>query len=885
MDMNNQIMLQQLKKRAGRLHDPNLSGELRPSQPPGGGSEENGQRHSEPGAQARKVDADAASTTAGTSPGSTPRRGIATLATKTATGLPVQGDDVQVSKTSGDAGSEEGGQSPQRKEVLEVRPPQVRLLRVGERDGRHERREEGGRPGRGGGADSGFIPEPKEVEEPEIGGGGSCGREHVSSMQQLVQGLPRIPEASGVSGDRRRRGDLGAAWQRCEGKKGVRWARRAQRGDNPFFVVDKEHYVMVNGEWERAHGNIEPGAKSVYVRASLTPRGQLECEEDRFNDQKLNRSERRRLAKAMRDRSEAVKISELYGPGRIQEAAEDLRMTTSSCFDLLTGWDLSQEAQRKAMWKALREEKPDFLIVSPPCTAFSQIQTTNWARMLPKKRVALLTAGLEHLQLAAAVMKWQLNRGRHILFEQPAGVTSWKEACIQSIAQRPEVHTIVNHQCQFGLNVDDLGPNKKPTRWMSSSQKVLSRLNRRCTGEHQHTPLQNGMPAKAAIYPPELCQAIALGVAEEMEPRECYAVEEEDGPEDGDPEEIHDEEGDGQGAVTEVEKKALLKVHRSVGHPQNQEFIRFLRAARVRGDLIRWVAQEFKCDVCEANQQPKVPRPTALPRAYQPNRVLGVDLFYIPGPGGGNNTKPVLNMLDWGTNYQMCEMLPGKNPNEVWAAYRSTWARTFGHPEVIVCDMGREFMGEFISKAAAEGIVVHQIASKAPWQQGKTERHGGHMKEMITKARSEMVIQTDEDLKLMLAEVEQMKNRYSNRSGFAPVQRQIGQWPRVPTEITADNAIDPTLLDGVLTDDIEKLHEVRRIAHKAFCEYNADSTIKRALRSRPRVWRDFKAGEYVYVYRVPKARKRRHGVPDDQHGTKARWVGPGVIITPDGANV
>ncbi|CAK9069029.1 unnamed protein product [Durusdinium trenchii] len=667
MDMNNQIMLQQLKKRAGRLHDPNLSGELRPSQPPGGGSEENGQRHSEPGAQARKVDADAASTTAGTSPGSTPRRGIATLATKTATGLPVQGDDVQVSKTSGDAGSEEGGQSPQRKEVLEVRPPQVRLLRVGERDGRHERREEGGRPGRGGGADSGFIPEPKEVEEPEIGGGGSCGREHVSSMQQLVQGLPRIPEASGVSGDRRRRGDLGAAWQRCEGKKGVRWARRAQRGDNPFFVVDKEHYVMVNGEWERAHGNIEPGAKSVYVRASLTPRGQLECEEDRFNDQKLNRSERRRLAKAMRDRSEAVKISELYGPGRIQEAAEDLRMTTSSCFDLLTGWDLSQEAQRKAMWKALREEKPDFLIVSPPCTAFSQIQTTNWARMLPKKRVALLTAGLEHLQLAAAVMKWQLNRGRHILFEQPAGVTSWKEACIQSIAQRPEVHTIVNHQCQFGLNVDDLGPNKKPTRWMSSSQKVLSRLNRRCTGEHQHTPLQNGMPAKAAIYPPELCQAIALGVAEEMEPRECYAVEEEDGPEDGDPEEIHDEEGDGQGAV------------------------------------------------------------------------------------------------------------------------------------------------------------------------------------------------------------EQMKNRYSNRSGFAPVQRQIGQWPRVPTEITADNAIDPTLLDGVLTDDIEKLHEVRRIAHKAFCEYNADSTIKRALRSRPRVWRDFKAGEYVYVYRVPKVSREqcRHATNDERMGIEA----------------
>ena len=159
------------------------------------------------------------------------------------------------------------------------------------------------------------------------------------------------------------------------------------------------------------------------------------------------------------------------------------------------------------------------------------------------------------------------------------------------------------------------------------------------------------------------------------------------------------------------------------------------------------------------------------------------------------------------------------------------------------------------------------------------------MKELLGKARSEVVVRTEEDLKLLMAEVEQMKNRYSNRSGFAPVQRQIGQWPRLPTELTSDDAIDPTLLDGVLVDDIERLHEMRRVAHKAFCEYNAQSTYKRALRSRSRTWRDFRAGEYVYVYRVPKVRKRKHYVADDNPGTKARWVGPGVVITPDGANL
>ena len=43
--------------------------------------------------------------------------------------------------------------------------------------------------------------------------------------------------------------------------------------------------------------------------------------------------------------------------------------------------------------------------------------------------------------------------------------------------------------------------------------------------------------------------------------------------------------------------------------------------------------------------------------------------------------------------------------------------------------------------------------------------------------------------------------------------------------------------------------------------------------------------EYVYAHRVPKVRKRKHYVADDNPGTKARWVGPGVVITPDGANL
>ena len=181
--------------------------------------------------------------------------------------------------------------------------------------------------------------------------------------------------------------------------------------------------------------------------------------------------------------------------------------------------------------------------------------------------------------------------------------------------------------------------------------------------------------------------------------------------------------------------------------------------------------------------------------------------------------------MDWGTHYQMIEILESKNPTEVWGAFARSWLRTFGTPEVIVCDSGREFLGQFINNAAASGIVIHQIAAKAPWQQGKTERHGGHFKQLLDKARSEFVARDLADLKKLATEVEQAKNRYSNRSGFAPVQRQIGQWPRLPTSIRPDEGINPTLVGGIITDDIEKLHEMRRIAHKAFTEYNAKEAI------------------------------------------------------------
>ena len=154
---------------------------------------------------------------------------------------------------------------------------------------------------------------------------------------------------------------------------------------------------------------------------------------------------------------------------------------------------------------------------------------------------------------------------------------------------------------------------------------------------------------------------------------------------------------------------------------------------------------------------------------------------------------------------------------------------------------------------------MFRAAARAPWQQGRVERHGGLIKTMIETARETAVPSTLEELKLLLRECECAKNRYSNRSGYSPVQRQIGQWPRLPGSLMTDEALDPALQLQNGTEEFERLLEMRDIAHKAFLKLSCKEAAQKARKARPRMQRVFKSGEVVYVYRVLRRKKIVHG--------------------------
>jgi hypothetical protein len=225
-------------------------------------------------------------------------------------------------------------------------------------------------------------------------------------------------------------------------------------------------------------------------------------------------------------------VAELYSPPRVTAAlprpsAHASGLVAGSTFDLIAdesgvAWDFTRPSDRRRAWDRLRAEKPYLVVGSPPCTMYSRLQVNLNAQKMDKARwESRLREAEVLLTFAAAVYKMQLLGGRHFLHEHPAGATSWTHPAIVKLLALKGVGAVVSHQCQFGLETTGAdgrrAPAMKPTRFMSSAPAVLAALSRRCAGGHVHAPLLGGTRAKdAASYPPELCEAIARGAAEQL---------------------------------------------------------------------------------------------------------------------------------------------------------------------------------------------------------------------------------------------------------------------------------------------------------------------------------------------------------------------------------
>ena len=655
----------------------------------------------------------------------------------------------------------------------------------------------------------------------------------------------------------------------------------------PHYEVDKV-YVEDHGcfyEVDKVE-DLKYEAECV-LRLKRTPRSVMEeiCPEiEETSLSKKLKTSLRRACSALENDSLAVGVSEIYSPPRITKEAKAQKVSVGGAYDLLTGYNLKHTKDLDRMWRELCAEDPELVVASPPCTPFSPLQEWNFPHMSLEDAVVMVGEGLEHVATSCAVAKWQYNRDKVFLFEHPRPSRAWHEECLQELMHLPGVYCCVVDMCAYGMKVGK-ALNRKRTMFLTNSYHIACELQRQCTKEHEHEPLVGGKAAAAAVYPPELCRAIVRGlkrhlrrsqkqqegVPAEMPVIFATGVKDTDLDEFEDllPEEVQQfredvrEKNRAVVAVTQEDKQKIVKMHVNLGHPSRESFVRFLRAGRIREEVVRWVIKEFKCEKCESQVVPKAPRPAVVPKCYKPGVAVGLDLFFIPDLEN-KKSLPVLNMVDLGTNFQMIELVESKEPKVLWNAFWRTWCRTFGMPQYLSVDEGLEFRGNFTQWCADFGTIMFRAAGRSPWQQGRVERHGGLIKEMITKARETASLESVEELRLLLNECEGSKNRFMNRSGYSPVQRQLGQWPRLPGSLMSDEVLDPALQTQDTTDEFDRMLTLRKLAQEAFMKLSCQRAADKALKARPRLQRVFKAGDLVYVYRVLRQR-RKFTVQPTQH--------------------
>ena len=314
---------------------------------------------------------------------------------------------------------------------------------------------------------------------------------------------------------------------------------------------------------------------------------------------------------------------------------------------------------------------------------------------------------------------------------------------------------------------------------------------------------------------------------------------------------------------TKQEKEAVEKLHRNLGHPSNSSLARTLKVSGAEEHVWRYAKTGFRCPACSSGVLPKPARPATIPKTFAPNVVVAIDLFEFPA-WNGEGTDRYLNAICLGTNFQLVEKVRSKQPGAIWAALARGWARVLGFPQIILLDQGTEFLGEFRQNAHDMGVLVHCIGARAPYQNGRCERHGALFKTMLQKALWSCPPTSSEDFKLLLREVESAKNRLSDRSGFSPAQRMLGETPRTTGELLADEMVD-VVLKGV-SGEMEKRLQAKRAAQKAFAEVNTSQAVRKAMRARARTQRTFRPGDIIFVWRSWKA----------QGIKKQAWVGPGV---------
>jgi hypothetical protein len=226
------------------------------------------------------------------------------------------------------------------------------------------------------------------------------------------------------------------------------------------------------------------------------------------------------------------------------------------------------------------------------------------------------------------------------------------------------------------------------------------------------------------------------------------------------------------------------------------------------------------------------------------------------------------HMLDAGAHFHVAFAAPSRLGSDVVHLVNQPWVSWAGAPQHLVVDSATELNGEeFTTFCQRFGINTTTTCPEAHWQNGKIERHGMFLQEMITKVDTEIPVNNYQDLQTTLNLCIQSKNMLSIKHGYAPEIIVFGKQSRLPGSILSDESIPSHMtaiqeLEQDAVGGFRKHLQIRECARRAFHVADNSDAIRRAVLRKSCPSRgQFQQGQWVMVWRK-------------QSRDKPSWIGP-----------
>ena len=319
-------------------------------------------------------------------------------------------------------------------------------------------------------------------------------------------------------------------------------------------------------------------------------------------------------------------------------------------------------------------------------------------------------------------------------------------------------------------------------------------------------------------------------------------------------------------SLSKENQQAIIKAHTNLGHPSHDRLKVLFRQQGVDASIIDGI-DDLRCSVCAMQSRPKVSRTATIRNALDFNDRIAVDGLKFTNQQG--QVFHLYHIIDFGTSFHTAVIAPSRTSENAIQCLIQAWLCWAGAPTEIMFDSATEFNSEpflnFLRQYNNRGVTT---VPDAHWQNGRSERHGAILEDMLKKVDLEHPIQSYSHLQRCLWHVTQAKNACSLRRGFAPEILVFGKGTRIPGSLCGDDQLpshgcaDSETSQGI---QFKENLAIRESARRAFHAADNNAALRRAMLSRTRPHGgQYSPGEWVMLWKTV--------------GNQKGWFGPMQVV-------